>query len=67
MRLGSRKGFYPDASEAAREKLARIEEQHGRLYAAVVRGEACCSVNDPDYSREWWHEVRVELLEALSK
>lgn len=39
-----------------------------RVKAALVRGEGCCHVNDPEWSREWWDDALKALweLDALA-
>ncbi len=39
-----------------------------KVRAAIVRGEACCHVNDKEWNRSWWQEsldAAVRLREEI--
>lgn len=39
------------------------------VYGAIIRGEGCCQINDPEWTREWWVSVlaEYEALEAVAR
>jgi len=41
--------------------LSTYDLLRDQVKAALVRGEACCHVNDPQWTREYWNDALAAL------
>jgi hypothetical protein len=43
-------------SDAAFQRTNECDMLLAKVRAAIVRGEACCHVNDQEWDRSWWQD-----------